>query len=257
MNIVLIAALVVCLAPFAGTPQQKKPTETQVAIDKLRVEMQAPLAELSALTESDKQIARSNQTQVDTSGMLERSKRRIETESQPALKAKMDALNEKRRIYIASGCPAEGGQAPPALAERCNRERIPLIQEYDRLVKEDAALKEQLAAIEATRQAVTATTLANVRTQKANAERREQLEALRAAHASQLRKLYLTGISDVVKRADLKAKASAACNGIPSLEDSVCCGQVVSDDRPAAQCNVPLIVSAFEKAGIFGTTVVK
>jgi hypothetical protein len=256
MKSALIVALVVFVAPSMDG-QQTKPSETQIAINKLRGQMAEPLAELSALATSDKALETSNRAQIDTSAMLERLERKIKTEQQPRLKARFDALEEKRRQYVDSGCPAGGGMLPSAVADRCNQERIPLNEELATLTKEDEALKSQLATIAATRQGVTDTTLSNFQKQKANAARREDLDALKLAQESQLRKLYLTGIAEVVKRADLRGKAVKACEAISPLEESVCCLEVVNDERNPAQCNVPLIVRAFEKAGIFGTTIVK
>jgi hypothetical protein len=257
MKTVLIAALLLLATSFVGARLQMKPSATKIAIDKLRLEMPGPLAELTSLDASDKALERSNIAQADTSGMLEKTRLRIEGVDLPELKTKFDAHDEKVARYIASGCPPEGGIMPPAVADRCNRERIPLNDEITALLRRKADLEQQLSAIAETRAAVTATTLSNFAKQKANAARREDLEALKLAQASRLRQLYLTGIREVVSRLDLKPQALAACEALPSLEESVCCQQVVVDERNPAQCNVPLIVTAFEKAGIFGSTIVK
>jgi hypothetical protein len=255
MKPALIVAMILFVAPSMDG-QQTKRSETQIAINKLRALMAEPLAELSALAASDKALEVSNGVQITRGVTLDRLKRKIETD-QMALNARLEALDEKKRQYVESGCPAGGGMLPPAVADRCNQERIPLNEEYATLTKEDEALKSQLATIAPTRQDVTDTTFSNFQKQKANAARREGLDAFNVAQESQLRKLYLTGIADVVKRADLRAKAVKACEAISPLETSVCCLGVVSDMRNPAQCNVPLIVRAFEKAGIFGTTIVK
>src|SRR3954471_12588773 len=100
-----VAALSVVISAHFST--QSKPSEAQIAIEKLRTEMKAPLAEISALDESDRKLAISNQVQIDTTAMSKRAERHVLDEDMPALQARWDAYRRGVKQYIDSGCPAD------------------------------------------------------------------------------------------------------------------------------------------------------
>jgi hypothetical protein len=187
MKPVLIAALALLVSSSPAVRQSTKPSETQIAIDKLRAAMSAPLEELTLLAAEDKKLARSDEDQSATGKMLERLKTKIQSADQPALKAKFELLQQKIEAYFADGCPEFSRTVPQALYDKCNPRRILLNSERESLIAQDKALKAQLADIAATQQAVTDTTLSNFEKAKANGARREDLEKVQAAQAAQLR----------------------------------------------------------------------
>lgn len=247
----LIAAILMLAVLLPASSQAASPqSDAQAALDQITAQLKATLVELTAIDESDKKLAISNQVQIDTTQMLNRSERKIKTEDIPPLQMRANAADEMRQRIINMGCPPEGGVGPIDLVNRCN----PLVGEHrakvEQIMKDMEVIKGNLATIEKTRQAVSDTTLANAKQQKDNNNRREQLQAT---------KLQLYG--DMIRRSlaiiKNRAVASKACKALPKLEEAHCCLSVISDGVNPNQCGVELIYQVFEKSGVFGTREVK
>src|ERR1044072_6753048 len=168
MKTLLTITFTFTLVLSATSGQEKKPSEAQTAIDNLLAEMKGTLAKATALDESDKKLAISNQTQSDTTAMLNRSENKITHEEIPKVMERSQRWDAKRQQHIDSGCPAEATMLPKPVAERCNQETDALMAERAQILKDAQSLKDQLTTIEKTRQAVSETTLANAQKQKEN-----------------------------------------------------------------------------------------
>lgn len=252
--------LTIAVMLFVAEPTgraQKPPGDAQDAIDKARAELKESLAGLTALDESDRALATSNQAQVDTTQMLKTLEARLQRTDIPELRARIEEWNRKRQQYIDSGCPPDGGVVPPALVERCEPTRVALNRERAKLDEDAAAIEKTLASIADGRKAVSETTVANVRKRKDNLAQREALEAARVRQEAALRRLYSARIVAAARKLELRAKAATACRAIPNDEEAACCLQVVNDGRKPEQCDVPLIYEYFERGGVFQTPVVK
>lgn len=158
---------------IAGTTQNS----TQDDIDQAMQDLKGTLAQISALDETDRKLTRSNQVQIDTTKMLDRSENKIKHEVLPELKMKGEQWDIKRQNHIDSGCPAEGGRMPIEQANRCNPVTDVLNAEREELLQKFRDLKDQMETIDKTRRAVSETTLANAQQQKANNARRDELQA--------------------------------------------------------------------------------
>lgn len=170
----------------AGTLAQTSPSATapkkqtvqradQAEIDKLLADLSDVLKELRAIDDSDKEIARSNQLQTDTTELLDRRENKIMHEDLPDLQQRAQKHDQERARIIASGCSEKAEFVPPEVANRCN----PLIRknnaERDELMTEAQALRDQKDQVDRERLAVSATTLANAQKQKQNNARRDDL----------------------------------------------------------------------------------
>jgi hypothetical protein len=137
----------------------------------------------------------------------------------------------------------DGGRVPIALANRCN----PLIaasnEEHDKIVKAYQDLKDRLATIAKTRDAVAKTTLANFDRQKTNRARREELQVTKRDLMGQIISRSLSVIAN-------KAAAVKACESLAG-EKAHCCLSVVSDGVNPAQCDVELLYQVLENGGAF------
>lgn len=247
---ILVAGLLTLASTFPANAQSNgAPPDTYAAIHKLEAALQDSLMELSVLDDSDKKIATSNRTQVDTTKMLESTERSIKTEELPALQERARAADETRQRILDSGCPVGGGEVPAAVADRCN----PLIRAHKAEVQDIFAdmetVKTKLATVESTRRAVTETTLANANQKRINNNRRDELQAKRLR--------LLAGI--ISQSLALTKNKSPAADGCKALrhEKAACCLSVVWDGASPDRCDVELIYQVFETAGVFGTREVK
>jgi hypothetical protein len=257
MKTLLTIALTFALLLSANSVQEKKPSEAQAAIDNLLAEMKGTLAKATALDESDRKLALSNQTQIDTTTMLNRSESKIKQEEIPKVDERVKKWNTKRQQHIDGGCPANATMLPKPEAERCNKETDALMAEHAQIAKDGNALIEQLVIIEQTRRSVSETTIANAQKQKENRALRDELEATKKLQEGELRKLYADRITEALSTLESKQKASEACKSIKDADKLHCCNSVVWDRVSRAQCDVPLIYTLFEKAGLFATPAVK
>jgi len=193
--------------------------------------------------------SKDNQRQIETSGMLDRSERRIRSEEIPAIVERGRHADVMRQNALNSGCPEGGGEVPIATANRCN----PLVQahraEVERIEADVASIKQRLSTISAGREAVSQSTLANAQKQKENNARRQELDASQLQLQSQMaiRALAVAGN---------RGKATKACKAIKENEEAHCCLSVVSDGANPARCGVKLIYRVFLDAGLFGTAAV-
>jgi hypothetical protein len=139
---------------------------------------------------------------------------------------------------------------PIDLVNKCN----PLIREHKAKIKQiledNEVIKSKLATIENTRRAVSETTLNNAKQQKANNNRREQLQATKLQIYGEMIRQSLA----IVKN---KSVASKACKDLPNKEEAHCCLSVIWDGVNPNQCNIELIYQVFGRAGVFGTRVVR
>jgi len=242
-----LLAVIVVLHLFGATARSEE-DDPQAAIDKTIGQLKGTMRELSALDESDKALAKSNKAQSDTTQMLKNAEDKIRTVEAPRLNERAGRYDQNVAAIIASGCPMGGGRVPVALADRCN----PLITasntEHDRILKAAQDLKDRLATIAKTREAVSKTTLANFQKQKANQARREELQTTR-------RNLMAEVISRSMRVIASKAAAARACESLPD-EKAHCCLSVVSDGANPAQCDVELLYKVFENGGAFRSAAV-
>jgi integrase len=160
-----------------NTSQQAPLKADQSAIDKAIADLGSLMKELNALDESDKEIARSNRLQIETTQLLDRRENKIMHEDLPALKERSEKHDQERQRIIASGCAEEAGMVPKAVADRCN----PLIhrsnEEQKQLTAELLELRKEKDDVDNERATVSATTYANGQKQKANNARRDELLA--------------------------------------------------------------------------------
>lgn len=209
----------------AGQSQKKTSSASiqgvdQADIDKAIANLGDTLRELSILDESDKKLAQSNQTQADTTAMLDRAENKIRHQDVPALEMRGDEWDRKRQQLINSGCPSESGMADRATAERCNPQIRALNAEHVQIEADAQSLKDQAASIQKTREAVSQTILANVRQQKDNNARRNELLATKKLEESTLLELK---------------KKSDSCQNLLRQRDVTCekiklrCGMVQFD----------------------------
>jgi hypothetical protein len=250
MKMLIATILMLAIVLPTGAQAANSQSDAQAALDQIAVDLKAALVELTAIDESDKKLAISNQVQIDTTEMLNRSERRIKMEEIPALQERGKAADEMRQQVIDMGCPPEGGEGPIELVNRCN----PLAEKHrgivENILEDMKVIKESLATIESTRQAVSETTLANAQQQKANNYRRDQLQATKL-------QLYNKMISQSLAIAKNKSIASQACKALSDVEEAHCCLSVVWDGANPDRCGVELIYQVFQRNGIFGTREVK
>jgi hypothetical protein len=240
----ILLAVTLVFLPFGLTARsQEDPDSPQAAIDKAMAGLKGVMRELSSLDESDKALAKSNQAQSDTGQMLKTTENRIRTVDGPKLTVRARLYDQNVTKITAGGCPPGGGVVPAALADRCN----PLItasnEEHDRIVRAAQDLKDRLASIAKTRDAVTKTTLTNFARQKANQARREELQVTRRDLMTQIISRSLSLIAN-------KAAAVRACESLTD-EKAHCCLSIVSDGANPAQCDIELIYKVLENGGAF------
>ena len=243
------AAAVVALcngAPLYAAPEDE--SGAQAALGKVLAGLQAAMGELTALDESDRQLAASNRTQVETTAMLDRAEHKITDEVAPALDRRGQEWNLARQQAVDSGCPPEGGETTPDIAARCNPIAHALNIKHKQIEDDLQAMIREATTIRDTRQAVSQTTVANALKQKANNARRADLQAVKE-------QLYNESIAAALRLVQGKAAASQACKALES-ERAHCCLAVVWDGVNPKQCDVGLLFKVFEKAGLFSTNVV-
>lgn len=250
MRMLIATILTLAIMLPAGAQAASTQSDAQAALDQMAAQLKAALVELTVIDESDKKLAISNQAQIDTTMLLNRSERRIKSEEIPALAARGREADEMRQQAIDMGCPPEGGVGPIDLVNRCN----PLASEHrakvNQILEDMDFIKGELATIESTRQAVSETTLANAKQQKANNDRREQLQATK-------QQLYGDMIRQSLAIVKNKSVASQACKALPNIEEAHCCFSVIWDGVSPSRCGIELIYKVFERAGVFATREVK
>jgi hypothetical protein len=164
-------------APAKKTVRQAPPKADQSEIDKALADLADLLKKKLVLDKSDQEIARSNQLQTATTELLDRRQDKIVHEDVPALNERGEKHNAGRRRIIASGCPGKGETLPRDVALRCRPLEDAWNREEDELEADAQSLKDQAAAIQNDRAAVSVTTLANAQKQKANNAERDDLLA--------------------------------------------------------------------------------
>jgi hypothetical protein len=230
MRNLITIGLVAILLPSAASSLDKAPgvlnkgakpqSEAQTAIDEVVKNLSNILVELSALDKSDKKLALTNQTQIDTTGMLNRLEGKIKNEDIPAISERAGIFEARLQALANSGCVFDGSMVAAAIADRCNGENEELGRIREKIVADSEVVKTQLASIQTTRQAVTDTTLANTASQKINNARRDELNARR-----KIQEGMLSGIQASVNSCQaLLVKKSATCEQIKSQ-----CGMIQFD----------------------------
>jgi DNA repair exonuclease SbcCD ATPase subunit len=247
VTLAILLTLAMTLPLNAGSEQTETATDV---IDQAIANLKPLMKEETTLDESDKKLARSNQTQIETLAMLNSAESKIRLEKGPALNERGKLWDQKRRDLIDSGCPPEGGVMPADIANRCNPLVRALNDEHEQIFREAQALKEQLLTIGATRAAVSETTANNAKQQKTNNARREDLMARKS-------KLYAQAIAALRNIGAAKAALSKECKDLTDLEAAHCCLSVIWDGVDPRQCNVELLYNVFEKAGFFHTSEVR
>src|SRR5512146_3189824 len=121
----------------------QKAIENQKAIDAVTAELNATMAQnadisaqLTALDKSDAELKKSDQTQIDTSQMVQKQLDKLKHETLPAIQSRANAWDVKRQNHISSGCPAEGGVMPVDQANRCNAETDALMAERAKILSD-------------------------------------------------------------------------------------------------------------------------
>jgi hypothetical protein len=246
--------LAMALSSYSDDPKKSAAEE---AIDKATADLQGTLSKLTTLDDDDKKLDQSNKAQTATTAMADKLENKILHQDAPALQERANKWDEKRQAHINSGCPAEGGTAPQPIARRCNDETDSLMEERKQILAESQALKDQAADIVKLRAAVAKTTVDNFNKQKANRAQRDDLEASKKLQEKEVDRLKGERIAKALAPIKAKAEATKVCDGIKDMEKSVCCHSVVWDNKNPTECDVPLIYTLFEKAGLFRTNVVR
>ena len=193
-------------------------------------------ARLTTLNQSDAKLKQSDQTQIDTSRMVQKQLDKLKYETLPAIQARANSWDIKRQNHISSGCPAGGGTAPIAQANRCNAETASLMAERAQILSDADAAMKQKAQYEQLRDAVSATTLSNAAQEKANNAQRDALNALKAqldASKKQLEAKLENLKKGIDSCAKLLARRGVSCETIKAR-----CGNIQFDgadpDLPAS-----------------------
>jgi DNA repair exonuclease SbcCD ATPase subunit len=249
MRILMVTMLMFALVQPLRAQTGSTHSTAQEEDEQLFIELKGALKELTALDESDRKLAQSNQIQVETAQMLDRAEDKIRREEIPPLVERGRAADAMRQRIIDSGCPPDGGEVPIAVAERCN----PLISAHRAEVQQIEAnmtsIRSRMETIQNTRRAVSETTLANTRQQKTNNTRRDELQATKL-------RLYGQIITRSITIVENRAKASTACEKLGN-EEAHCCLSVVWDGADPNRCSIELIYQVFERAGVFATREVR
>jgi chromosome segregation ATPase len=226
----------------------QKAIENQKAIDAVTAELNATMAQnadisaqLTALDKSDADLKKSDQTQIDTSQMVQKQLDKLKHETLPAIQSRANAWDVKRQNHINSGCPAEGGVMPVDQANRCNAETDRLMAERAKILADADFAMKQGKQYEQLRDAVTATTLANAAKEKANNAQRDALNAEKAQLDASKKRLEAK-LADLKKGIDSCAKLLAqrhvSCETIKAR-----CGNIQFDgadpDLPASVYDSP------------------
>jgi hypothetical protein len=251
MRKTMFCSLLLCLPlTMAGQgtparPAQSRPAQParadQKDIDAVIAELNATVpkdadisAQLTALDKSDADLKKSDQTQIDTSQMVQKQLNRLKNETMPAIQARANAWDVKRQNHINSGCPAEGGRMPVDQANRCNAETDTLMAERGRIFADAESATKERAQYEQLRDAVTATTLSNAAKEKANNAQRDILNAQKA-ELDAAKKRLTARLDDLKKGVDSCAKLlsqrGASCEAIKAR-----CGNIQFD---GASANLP------------------
>lgn len=238
--------LVVIMQPANA---QTGSSEYELAVKKALAELKKVPADMAVLEASNKKLSQSDLVQIDTSKMLDKQTRRIKDVDAPALIRRAQEFDRKNKQTLDSGCSANV-TPDPALARRCNAANDLARTEMAAILAAQKSLEKQVKTIADTRAAVNRTTLQNAEKRKKNNAAIRDLEAKKLALFSQV----ITRSMNVVKA---KAAASNACRQLTNNEQASCCLKVVSDGANPAQCNVPLLFTLFENAGVFSTSEVR
>lgn len=243
----IILAFAAALTASSQTGAEK--SDWEIATQKAITELRAATSELTVLHESNKKLARSNQSQSDTTKMLDKQQHKIQYEDWPVLSNKIDELNAKIERIRASGCPEERTEVVVELANRCNPLNAETKRERAALALAQDNMNGQIQNINQTRRAVYTTTQENAAQQKKNNAAIEVLQTRKLALYSQL----ITRSTSIAGSREL---ASKACQSLP-LEKAHCCLSVVNDAKDPAQCGLESLFTLFENAGVFAITEVK
>jgi hypothetical protein len=250
MRMLIATILMFAVVLPAGSQAASMQSDAQATLDQVASQLKAALVELTALDDSDKKLTISNQVQIDTTKMLDRSERKIKTEEIPPLQERANSADIMRQQAIDMGCPPEGGETSIDLANRCN----PLVRAHkakvEQILIDMEVIKGNMATIENTRRAVSETTLANAKQQKANNDRRGQLQANK-------QQLYGEMIRQSLAIVKNKSVANQACKALPNIEEAHCCLSVIWDGANPNRCGIELIYQVFERSGVFATREVK
>ena len=244
----ILVATVLALAVVQPSAAQTRTAQQE--LDELSAQLRDARKESTELDESDRKLAQSNQVQAETHRMLTRAEERIRAEEVPRIVERGRAADVTRQRIIDSGCPPHGGEVPLAVAQRCNPMIGAHAAEVQRIEADALELRNRLATIERTREAANETTIANARQQSANNARRNELQARQA-------QLRVQMIQRAVSAHEKRAKATEACKALTPLENAHCCLSVVSDGASPTRCGPEPIYQAFERAGVFGSAVVR
>jgi hypothetical protein len=248
MKVLPAMPLMFVIALTANAQTDQGQGSAQAALDRAMGDLKGTLSRLSALDESDKKLAASDQVQTDTTESLNRLEGMIKDEDIPAIAKKDRAYRIELKQITDSGCPTGGGTVPKALADRCN----PLIDHlntvYAEMAKDVERVTGQLVIIETTRKAVSDTVLANALQHKAN-------NALRGDLAAERLKLWSQVIARAMAVGVRQQTASKACESL-SDEAAHCCHSVVWDGEDPRHCDVELLVEVFAHAGVFSGGIV-
>jgi|GEM_PF-6510152 len=181
MKMLFAITLLLVMAQPAIATTVTIPRPSQDAVSKAVADLKGPIAELSDLDKSDKDLAASKQVQADTTEMLDRDDKRLREVDYPALNERIDQFNAWRQRLIDSSCPLGGGLVPVAVYNRCNPQVLAMNAFGAQTLEIRQTLRTREATIANGRDAVAAKTLADERQQKANDALRETLEKQRAA----------------------------------------------------------------------------
>ena len=227
---------------------EDKKSEAEVAVQGALVALREVPNDMKVIDDSNKKLAISNQTQTDTSKMLNVQEQKIRNEEAPALMARAQKFDENVQNVLNRGCGANQ-TTDPNLAKYCNDENEKARIERDAILAAQAAMSKRMQMIADTRKAVSDTVLANVeQTKKNNAAYNDLL-----AKKMSLQSTAITRSMGIVKS---RAAASKACKSLKPNEKASCCLSVISDGRDPKQCDVELIFNLFEGAGVFGSNIV-
>ncbi|HEX9390759.1 MAG TPA: hypothetical protein VF928_05555 [Usitatibacteraceae bacterium] len=244
----IILTVAATITTTAAQSEEKK-SDAETAVQGAMVELREVPNDMKLIDDSNKKLAISNQTQTDTTKMINALEQKIRNDDAPALMTRARKFDESVQNALSRGCGANQ-TTDPNLANYCNTENEKARLERDAILAAQAAMSKQMQMIADTRKAVADTTVANAaQTKKNNAAFNDLL-----AKKMGLQSVAITRSMSIVKS---RAIAGKACKTLSPLEKASCCLSVVSDGRDPAQCDVELLFNLFEGAGAFGSNVVK
>jgi hypothetical protein len=244
---VLLAMTLVFLAAVTADTQKREKSEAEIAYEKSMTELDGTLSKLTAIAESNKKLAKSNQAQIDGLALLAKQERKILNVDGPALKEKIIEFNKMRARVIASGCPEEPTMVSQAEAVRCDALADQINEQHVSLQQAKKDQAGDLASIADMRVLSYNTTLENAKQQKQNNADSNDLEARKLVLFSEV----ITRAMKIVKN---QAAARQACaSRTLSLEESSCCLSVVDDGKNPKDCamGVTGLYNLFKNGGVF------